>query len=305
MSGQHNQRLAVTELFNVTDWVVVVTGGGTGIGLMIAQGFANNGARVYIVGRRLEVLEDAVKTWGHSLVHAKGKIIPIQGDVSEKEGIQMVVEAVKRSEDHVDVLVNNAGINATDSSQVEKGDDSAQGLYDELWKQTEEEWMQIYKTNVIGHFFTAIAFLPLLTAASKAHSNHSGTVIDISSVSGIMSITQHHPQYNASKAALIQLTRHLAQEFKRPGVGVRVNGIAPGLFPSEMTAGSSDATNKSDLSTSEDQAQKKGIPAGRPGCDEDMAQVALMLATNQYMYGQIVTVDGGVLLVRDWVMVER
>ncbi len=150
MSGQHNQRLAVTELFNVTDWVVVVTGGGTGIGLMIAQGFANNGARVYIVGRRLEVLEDAVKTWGHSLVHAKGKIIPIQGDVSEKEGIQKVVEAVKCSEDHVDVLVNNAGINATDSSQVEKGDDSAQGLYDELWKQMEEEWMQIYKTNVIG-----------------------------------------------------------------------------------------------------------------------------------------------------------
>lgn len=247
-----NQRFTVANLFNVVDWVCVVTGGGTGVGLMIAQAFANNGARVYITGRRAEVLEASVKKWGSSLGHEKGKLIAIQSDVSEKEGIRQLVERVKTLEDHVDVLVNNAGISG-ETSEVEKGDESAQGLYDELWKLTEEDWLQLYKTNVVGcacflsdllsshppysHFFTATAFLPLLAAASKAHPNHTGTVIDISSMSGITSTTQHHPQYNVSKAASIQLTRNLAQEFKRPGVGVRVNSIAPGIFPSEMTGG--------------------------------------------------------------------
>ncbi|KAF8901260.1 hypothetical protein CPB85DRAFT_1227996 [Mucidula mucida] len=291
-----NQRFTVANLFNVVDWVCVVTGGGTGVGLMIAQAFANNGARVYITGRRAEVLEASVKKWGSSLGHEKGKLIAIQSDVSEKEGIRQLVERVKTLEDHVDVLVNNAGISG-ETSEVEKGDESAQGLYDELWKLTEEDWLQLYKTNVVGHFFTATAFLPLLAAASKAHPNHTGTVIDISSMSGITSTTQHHPQYNVSKAASIQLTRNLAQEFKRPGVGVRVNSIAPGIFPSEMTAGSSDDVNKSEIPTDGDYGAKKGIPAGRPGAENDMAQAALMLATNQYMYGQVVTVDGGYLLV--------
>ncbi len=152
------------------------------------------------------------------------------------------------------------------------------------------------------HYFTSAAFLPLLSAASNSPSEHTGTVINISSISGITSNSQHQFQYNVSKAASIQLTTLLAQEFRRPGVSVRVNSIAPGVFPSEMTsmscysmslllligvfsASESDEHNKSSITS--ERGHKEGIPAGRVGRDEDMAQAALMLATNQYAYGRV------------------
>ena len=112
-----------------------------------------------------------------------------------------------------------------------------------------------------------------------------------------------------SNAKTIQLSQLLAQEFRRPGVKIRVNNIAPGIFPSEMTstycfvmseccvadhsdtAGESDETNKSGMEVGPDYGEKKGIPAGRPGRDEDMAQLALFLACNEYAYGQVSLAD--------------
>ncbi|KAK0443535.1 hypothetical protein EV421DRAFT_1946871 [Armillaria borealis] len=291
-----NQRFTLDALFDVAGWVCVVTGGGTGIGLMIAQAFANNGAHVYITGRRQDVLQQAVDTWGSSLSHKKGKLVGISCDTTDKTSIQALVNSISKEEDHVDILVNNAGI-TSQTAQVEKGDTSAKELGTELWQLTENDWLDVYRTNVMGHFFTATAFLPLLSAASNIRSDHTGNVINISSMSGITATSQHHIQYNVSKSASIQLTRLLAQEFKRPGVNVRVNSIAPGIFPSEMTTSGSNEQNKSTIPTDTDYGEKKGIPAGRPGKEEDMAQAALMLATNQYAYGQVVTIDGGYLLV--------
>ncbi|KAI0775881.1 NAD(P)-binding protein [Trametes elegans] len=288
-----NAKFANSRLFNVEGWVCVVTGGGTGIGLMIAQAFANNGARVYITGRRQEALDQAAKTWGKALTHPRGQLIPIAADVTDKASIERLVSEVSKNDKHVDVLVNNAGV-SLGTSTVEKGDESAQALKEQLWNEDLPDWEAVYRTNVIGYFFTSAAFLPLLSAAARGR--HTAVVINTTSMSGITRTSQHHFKYNVSKAAAIHLSTLLAQEFRRPGVKVRVNNIAPGIFPSEMTVGESDDKNKSALEVPPDYGEKKGIPAGRPGRDEDMAQTALYIATNEYLYGQTVAVEGGYLL---------
>ncbi|KAG2156348.1 hypothetical protein DEU56DRAFT_231454 [Suillus clintonianus] len=290
-----NAKFVVKNLFNVEGWVCVVTGGGSGIGLMIAQAFANNGAKVYITSRRQDVLEHAAKQWGSSLAHPKGKLIPVTCDVMSKESIKQLVQEITKNEDHIDLLVNNAGI-SEGKSAVEKGDESANDLSTELFGEDQASWENVYRTNVIGCFFTTTAFLPLLHASSLGKSQHTGSVINITSVSGITRTTQRHYKYNVSKAAAIHLSTLLAQEFRRKAVQVRVNNIAPGIFPSEMTTGSSDELNKSQIPVAEDYGEKKGIPAGRPGRDEDIAQAALLLACNQYAYGQTLAIDGGYLL---------
>ncbi|KIJ69913.1 hypothetical protein HYDPIDRAFT_77810 [Hydnomerulius pinastri MD-312] len=293
--ASENAKFSVKNLFNVEGWVCVVSGGGTGIGLMIAQAFANNGAKVYITSRRQEVLEHAAKHWGSSLVHPQGKLIPVVCDITSKDSIRNLVQDIGQKENHIDLLVNNAGI-SKGTSEVEKGDESAQDLAEELFNEDPIEWENVYKTNVTGYFFLSAAFLPLLHAASRSDFQHTGSVINVSSMSGITRTTQHHVKYNVSKSATIHLTTLLAQEFRRRAVQVRVNSIAPGIFPSEMTSGSSDERNKSRIPAEEGWGAKKGVPAGRPGRDEDVAQVALMLACNQYAYGQTVVIDGGYLL---------
>lgn len=144
-----NAQFAIPSLFNVEGWVVLVTGGATGIGLMIAQGFANNGARVYIVGRRAEALENAVKTWGKDLAHPKGELIPLTADITDKASIEKLAKEISSREKKLDVLVNNAGVSLGTSS-VEKGQESAEALRDELWKEKWEDWETIFRTNVIS-----------------------------------------------------------------------------------------------------------------------------------------------------------
>jgi NAD(P)-dependent dehydrogenase (short-subunit alcohol dehydrogenase family) len=113
-----------------------------------------------------------------------------------------------------------------------------------------------------------------------------------SSISGIVQKSQNHFSYNASKAAEHHLTKLLASEITKHGLKIRVNAIAPGVFPSEMTAGDSKENQKSELPK-----DKKGeLPARRPGNDRDMGNAILFAATNQYLNGQIVAVDGGYLL---------
>jgi len=113
-------------------------------------------------------------------------------------------------------------------------------------------------------------------------------------MSGIVKTSQHHPQYNSSKAATIHLTRMLANEIQENGLKIRVNSVAPGVFPSEMTAGDSGETQKSHIP--KDKYEDK-TAAQRPGNDRDMASAILFVATNQYLNGQTVVVDGGYGLV--------
>lgn len=158
-----------------------------------------------------------------------------------------------------------------------------------------DAWMDVYRTNVVAYFITTVAFLPLLAASTERKPGHSASVINITSMSGISNITQNHIKYNVSKAAANQLNQMLAQELSRPGVKVQVNAIAPGGFPTEMTTGGSDEANKS-FKEAEGFREEKGIPAGRPGKDEDMAQAVLALAVNKYANGQVSALDGGFLL---------
>lgn len=148
-----NAKFAKDKLFNVEGWTCVVTGGGTGIGLMIAQAFANNGAKVYITGRRPDALEKAVQTWGSSLAHPQGKLIPVIADITDKASLEKLAAEVRKHENTLDVLVNNAGV-SLDSSEVEKGDESAQALQKELWGESQADWEAVYRTHVIGCAYT-------------------------------------------------------------------------------------------------------------------------------------------------------
>lgn len=271
----------------MSNWTCVVTGGATGIGLMIAQAFANNGARVYIASRRKSALDNAVNTWGSTLAHPQGKLIAVECDITDKKSISNLVEELKRQgEKNVDVLVNNAGV-SVETSQVEKGDETAEKFSEELFGEDLAKWEDVYRTDVIGHFFTTAAFIPLLAATPSIHSGRTPAVINTTSMSGMTRISQNHFRYNVAKGAAIHLTTLLSQELRRNAVNVRVNSIAPGNFPSEMTTKDSDESNKSTIPTGEDYGKKKGVPAGRPGNEKDIAQAVLMLACNQYAYGQV------------------
>lgn len=138
------------------------------------------------------------------------------------------------------------------------------------------------------------AFLPLLQASSDHQHGYSGCVINVCSISGIVKTAQHHFAYNASKAAVIHLTKMLSWEIANNGLKIRVNSIAPGVFPSEMTAGGESGDNQKSELPKENFEGK--VPANRPGNDRDMAQGMVFVAANQYLNGQTIVIDGGYVI---------
>lgn len=256
---------------------------------MATQALAVNGAKVYIVGRTKEKLDAVVKNHGQNIA---GEIIPLVADISQKEDIKKLVAEIESKEKCLCILINNAGISGN-TQQVESktAEEMKKNLFD-AESSTFDDWTNTYRTNVPQLFFMTTAFLPLLQKASDMHHGYSGTVINISSISGIVQSSQHHFGYNASKAAAIHLTKMLAAETAENGLKVRINSIAPGVFPSEMTAGESGHDQKSHV----EKGKYEKIPAKRPGKDEDMAGAILFVATNQYLNGQTIAVDGGYIL---------
>jgi len=288
MASQNNQRFTRDKLFDLSGRVALVTGGGSGIGLMAAQALANNGAKVYIVGRTAEKLERVVETYGKDI---PGELIALPGDVASKEGVQKLYDEFSKREQCLCILVNNAGISSKTTSTESNGD--ANEMRANLFEKdvnTFEDWNNTYNTNVTGYYFMTTAFLPLLAQSTERHQGWSGTVINITSISGMVKTAQHHFAYNASKAAAEHLTRMLAAEVLSSKIKIRINGIAPGVFPSEMTADESNDAQKSHLEKSKFEGK---VPANRPGKDEDMAQAVLFFAANQYLSGQTLAVDGG------------
>jgi len=287
MASTHD--LEISKIFSVKGYVCVVTGGGTGIGLMATQALAANGAKVYITGRR-GVLDDAAKT--HHPGDDVGDIVPVGPcDVTKKEDLERLVKEIEAKEDHVDLLITNAGISGP---KAEPSESDGKALKDELWNnETFSEWSDTFNTNVSSVYFTTVAFLPLLQAGTKLQKRHSASVIVISSISGLMAHSQGHFSYNAAKGATVHLAKLMSAEFEK--ASVRVNSIAPGYFPSEMTAKESDEKQKSHLP--DKKVREKGhVPAGRAGSDEEMAQAVIFLARNMYVNGETIAVDGGVLL---------
>lgn len=254
---------------------------------MATQALAVNGAKVYITGRTKEKLDKVVEKYSKDIA---GEIIAVQADISNKAGVQKLYEDISKREKCVCVLVNNAGISgATFQTESESAGEMRKNLF-EADEATFEDWNDTYNTNVTGLYFTTTAFLPLLQKSSETHEGWSSTVINITSISGLIQKAQHHFAYNASKGAAVHLNRMLASEIVSNGLKIRVNSIAPGVFPSEMTTDGSDDAQKSFI-PKEKYAEK--VPAGRPGKDEDMAATILFFATNQYLVGQTLAVDGG------------
>jgi len=286
MASTHNLRAEA--LFSVKDYVCVVTGGGSGIGLMSAQALAANGAKVYITGRRKEVLEAAAKS--HSPGDG-GQIIPLGPcDVTKKDDLENMYKELASKEKYINLLVASAGISG---EKAVPDKENATDLKETLWNnETFEGWSETYNTDVTSVYFSTVALLPLLQAGTESHGHLSASVIVISSMSGIMRHAQGHFSYNAAKGGTVHLTKLMSAEFQK--IRVRVNSIAPGYFPSEMTTQESDSKQKSMLP--DEKVQEKGhVPQGRAGQDEEMAQAVLFLAKNTYVNGEIIAVDGGVL----------
>lgn len=287
--SQSNNNFLLSEVFNVKGKVALVTGGGSGIGLMATQALAVNGAKVYIVGRTEEKLENVVKTHGQGIA---GEIIPITADITSKDEIAKLVKEIESREKCLCILINNAGISGnTQQTEAKTAEEMKKNLFDDE-SSTIDDWVNTYRTNVPQLFFMTMAFLPMLQKASEMQHGYSATVINISSISGIVQSSQHHFGYNASKAAAIHLTKMLASEIANNNIKIRVNSIAPGVFPSEMTAGESGEDQKSHI----EKEKYEKVPARRPGKDQDMAGAVLFVATNQYLNGQTVAVDGGYIL---------
>ncbi|OAL36628.1 hypothetical protein AYO20_03960 [Fonsecaea nubica] len=288
--NSRNQSFKLDKLFDVSNKVALVTGGGSGIGLMITQALATNGAKVYICGRTEEKLERVAELYGQDI---PGQIIPVTADVSQKDDIKRLVGEISSKEKCLCILVNNAGISLnTQQTEASSAEEMSQNLFDDA-DETFDMWTDTYRTNVPQLFFMTTAFLPLLQAAHEHNDNFSGTVINITSISGIVKTAQHHFAYNASKAAANHLSVMLANEVAQNGLKVRINSIAPGVFPSEMTAGDSGGDQKSHIPREKYESK---VPARRPGEDHDMANAILFAATNQYLNGQTVAVDGGYIL---------
>ncbi|RYP64029.1 hypothetical protein DL769_006809 [Monosporascus sp. CRB-8-3] len=293
--------LSAASLFSLTGSVAVVTGGGTGTGLMIAQTLAANGAKVYITGRRTDVIETSARVHGSpdKLGPQGGSIIPIVMDVTSKDSIKAVVAEISQKEGHLDLLVNNAGFWA--GRALAKPEEGPEAFGNAMFAESiEDGWQkEAFLTNSTSPYFVTAAFLPLLAKAAQGPTGRVGSVINNTSVSGFLRLTQNGQfSYNVSKAAANHLTRQMAFDFSHDNIRVRVNGIALGFFPSEMTTGGSDENNESTYSLEEWRqfASSMGARVQRMGGPRDIASAILLLATNDYMWGEIVIVDGGITL---------
>ncbi|KXT06622.1 hypothetical protein AC578_8478 [Pseudocercospora eumusae] len=287
-----NEALKAAGLFDVSHITALVTGGATGIGLMITQALVSNGAKVYIVGRRQEVLEKAVELYNTG----PGSLHAIVGDVSSKEGaLKLAEELGKKESGGIQLLVNNAGIARDDNTKFSSNGtpemSDPEAISKHFLQSNEQQWQETFNTNVTAQYFMSMAFLPLLAKGSSTTPGYSSSVINVSSISGAMKgSSMGQFAYASSKAASTHLSRMLALAFK--DVKVRVNVIAPGVFPSEMTTGSSHDDNKSSMD------MDSTNPAGRKGIDSDMAATILFLAGKGGVFynEQILYPDGGVTL---------
>ncbi len=255
-----------TDLFSLRGRVALITGGSRGIGRMIAKGFIDQGARVYISSRKADVCEQTAK----ELSAGGGTCIALPVDASSTEGISALVAAYSRHESKLDILVNNAGA-------------AWLAEFDEF---PEKGWDKVVDLNMKTPFFLAQAFARALRAAASPQ--QPAKVINIVSIDGISVNPQETYSYAASKAGLIHLTRRMALRLIQDNIVV--SAIAPGAFASDMNTTARDHADEV--------AQR--IPARRIGTDEDMAGAAIYLASRagDYVVGATIRVDGGVSDVR-------
>lgn len=253
-----------SDRFSVADRTVVVTGGSRGIGLMMARGFAAAGARVVISSRKADACEAAAAELGEV-----GDCLALPADLSTDEGQARLVAGLRERELAVDVLVNNAG--AAWGAPIETHPPEA---FDKTWA-----------VNVKAAFGLTQKLLPELRGAASPE--RPSAVLNIGSVDGIRTPWLDNFSYGASKAALHQLTRHMAARLAADHV--TVNAIAPGPFRSKMMDAVLD-----DPETSGEVLRR--VPLGRLGEQRDVAGLALFLAGPgaTWITGAVIPLDGGI-----------
>jgi NAD(P)-dependent dehydrogenase (short-subunit alcohol dehydrogenase family) len=254
-----------SKLFSLEGRIAVVTGGSRGIGEMIAEGFIAAGcARVYITARKAAVVEETAARLGP-------KCIAIAGDISNVAGIEKLAADLAAREQKIDILVNNAG--------------AAWGADFEDFP--EVGWDKVMDLNVKTPFFLTQKLHGLLKAA--ASKEQPAKVINIASVDGLRLNPWETYSYQASKSALVHLTKRMAARLIKDQIVASC--ICPGAFPSEM--------NKAAAKNPE--ASAKGIPSKRIGTIEDMAGGAIFLASRagDYVVGTPLPIDGGI--VNGWI----
>jgi 3-oxoacyl-[acyl-carrier protein] reductase len=243
------------------DQVAVVTGGSRGIGRAIVEAFAREGAKVAVVYRGSQEAAEALVS---GVTQAGGTAKAYQADVADLASVEACLKKIEEDLGTVDILVNNAGV-----------------IHDDLFVRLEpEQWNKVIQTNLGGVYnFCRGAAYPMMR-------KRSGRIINISSVAA-EHVNMGQTNYAASKGAINSFTRALAVELASRGV--TVNAIAPGFIETDMSAA---VRNKAG------DMIKKFIPMRRIGVPEDIAKVAVFLASadSAYLTGQIITVDGGLSL---------
>lgn len=255
--------LSNRDLFDIAGKTALVTGASVGIGAMIASAMAANGARVWICARKREGLEALRQRLG-----GIGECNAIVADLSTPEGLSVVATTLEREVSALDILVNNAG--ATWGAPL--------GAYPRAG------FEKVLNLNVLAPFELTQLLLPLLREAARERPP--ARIINISSVDGISPPSVDSFGYSSSKAAVIMLTRHLAKTLA--GEAITVNCIAPGIFPSRMTAVMLDETHPQHIPPPQ-------VPLGRLGEAEDMAGAILYLSSRAgaFVTGAVLPVSGG------------
>lgn len=252
----------MSSLFSIEGKAAVVTGGSRGIGLMIARGFAEAGARVYISARKAEQCDAAAAELSKS-----GTCVSFPADLGTEAGCRALAERVAEREERVHILVNNAGANW--GAPIEEYPDAA--------------FDKVFALNVKGVFHLTRALLPLLKRA--ASDDDPARVINIGSIDGLQAPALETYAYSSSKAAVHQMTRVLAHRLAADRI--TVNAIAPGPFESKMMAETLQRFGDS---------IRASCPLGRIGRPDDMAGTAIFLASRgaSYITGTVIPVDGGI-----------
>ncbi|KAF2739626.1 NAD(P)-binding protein [Polyplosphaeria fusca] len=267
-------------LFSVKGLVVVITGGGTGIGLMMAQALEANGATVYIIGRRSQVLEAAASTSKHS------NIIPLQGDVTSKDDLSRIAQTIQQRTGYINVLMPNSGAIGPSMLANMPPNPSIHQFAQHLWTPDFDAFNSVYDVNATAVYYTIIAFLPLLAAGNNRGLKQTSQIITTGSVGAFVRTPVAGFGYEPSKAAVT----HMMKQFATALVpyDIRANVLAPGFFVSEMSGELLGEVEKVGW-------EREVLPAMRVGDGEDLAGVVLFLVgrAGAYLNGCVLLNDGG------------
>ena len=258
--------MSVKELFDLTGRSAIITGGSRGLGLQIAEALGEMGAKLALTARKKDELDHAVEHLAKKGVAAQAFVC----DMGKRDSIPGVFDQIRAKLGRVDILVNNAGA---------------------VWAAPAEDhpleaWDKLIALNLVGGFVMS------QQAARKAMIPAKwGRIVNVASVAGLMGsdpAVVRTVSYNATKHAVVGMTKQLAAEWGK--YGITVNAICPGFFPSKMTSVMLGETGELVL---------KGTPTGRLGGPEDLKGLAVLLASeaSRHITGQAIAVDGGAMLI--------